>query len=262
MKPRKSLGQNFLIDKNIQAKIIRACDLSGNDTILEIGPGRGEITQHLLARAGKVIAVEIDRILYQGLKEKFGSFKNLELLNADILKLSLSGLCGLRGGKELKVIANIPYYISSPIITYLLSYGRLFGEIYLTLQKEFAERLTACPGNKGYGSFSCFAQFYTKPKLLFTIPSSAFWPRPKVDSCLARLEVLDEPSVKVRKKELFFKIIRAGFNQRRKLFKNNLSRLFPHPQAASCLNKLGLDEKVRAEDLSLSDFAKIADYFT
>lgn len=261
MKPRKSLGQNFLIDKNIQAKIIRACNLSGDDTVLEIGPGRGEITQYLLEQAGKVIAVEIDNNLYQGLKERFGSFKNLELFNKDILKLSLSGLRGLRGGKKLKVIANIPYYISSPIITRLLSHGSLFSEIYLTLQKEFAERLTAHPGNKTYGSFSCFAQFYTKPKLLFTISNSAFWPRPKIDSCLVRLEVLDEPSVKVRKKGLFFKIIRAGFNQRRKLFRNNLSRIFPQPQAVSCLNKFGLDENVRAEDLSLSDFAKIADYF-
>ncbi|TAN61781.1 ribosomal RNA small subunit methyltransferase A [bacterium] len=262
MKPRKSLGQNFLIDKNIQSKIIRACNLSGNDTVLEIGPGRGEITQYLLEQAGYVIAVEIDNNLYQGLIERFGSFKNLELLNADILKLSLSGLRGLGGGKKFKVIANIPYYITTPIIARLLSHGSLFSEIYLTLQKEFAERLTAGPGTKDYGAFSCFAQFYTKPKLIFTISSSAFWPRPKVDSCLARLEILDEPSVKVKDEGMFFKIIRAGFNQRRKLFKNNLSRIFPQPKAASCLSKLGLDEKVRAEDLCLSDFARIADYFT
>lgn len=261
MRPRKSLGQNFLIDKNIQAKIIRVCNLNKEDIVLEIGPGRGELTQYLIKQAAKVIAVEIDRNLCQGLKEKFSSFKNLELLNTDILKLNLSGLCGRTGGCRLKVIANIPYYISSPIITHLLRYGNLAGEIYLTLQKEFAERLTAHPGSKDYGALSCFAQFYTKPKALFTISSGAFWPRPKVDSCFVRLEILDKPSVKVKNEEIFFKIIRAGFNQRRKLLKNNLSRIFHLPQAVGCLSKLGLDENLRAEDLSLSDFAKIADFF-
>lgn len=262
MKPRKSLGQNFLIDKNIQAKIIRGCNLRKEDIVLEIGPGRGELTQYLLKQAAKVIAVEIDKNLYQALKEKFSSFKNLELLNTDILKLDLSGLLPRTGAGKLKVIANIPYYISSPIITHLLRHSESVGEIYLTLQKEFAERLTAHPGGKDYGALSCFAQFYTRPKALFTISSGAFWPRPKVDSCFVRLETLDEPSVKVKNEQLFFKIIRAGFNQRRKLLKNNLSRIFPQPQAAGCIDKLGLDENVRAEDLSLSDFAKIADYFT
>lgn len=261
MRPRKSLGQNFLIDKNIQAKIIRVCNLNKADIVLEIGPGRGELTQYLIKQAGKVIAVELDRNLYQGLKEKFGSFKNLELLNTDILKLNLSGLCGRTGGGRLKVVANIPYYISTPIITHLLSHGKNVEEIYLTLQKEFAKRLIARPGNKDYGAFSCFVQFYTRPEALFSIPSSAFWPSPKVNSCFVRLEILDKPLVKVKNEEIFFKIIRAGFNQRRKLLKNNLSRIFPLPQAVSCLGKLGLDENLRAEDLTLLDFAKIADNF-
>lgn len=258
MNPKKRLGQNFLVDKNIQAKIIRACNLSREDIVLEIGPGRGELTRHLLKSSKKVIAVEIDKDLCQGLKEELGSFKNFELLNTDILKLAISGL---RAQGRLKVIANIPYYISSPIITHLLRHTGCIQEIFLTLQKEFAERLTARPGTKDYGAFSCFAQFYSRPQALFTISAGAFWPRPKVDSSFVRLEILAKPAVRVKNEELFFKLIRAGFNQRRKLLKNNLSRIFSQAGAANCLDKLGIDEEARAEDLSLSDFAKISDYF-
>lgn len=258
MRPKKKLGQNFLVDKNIQAKIIRACHLSRQDTVLEIGPGRGELTRGLLKGSNKVIAVEIDRDLCQSLKEELGLFENFELLNIDILKLDISGL---RAQGKLKVIANIPYYISSPIIAHLLRHKGCIQEIYLTLQKEFAQRLTACPGTKDYGAFSCFAQFYSRPQALFIIPAGAFWPSPKVDSSFVRLEILAKPAVKVKNEELFFKLIRAGFNQRRKLLKNNLSRIFPQAKADNCLDKLGIDEKARAEDLSLSDFAKISDYF-
>lgn len=268
-KPKKGLGQHFLIDKNIQEKIVKACKLKKTDTILEIGPGRGEITQVLLGKVKKVIAVEIDKNLCQILKEKFSSFKNLELLNTDILKLNLSDLRGRtglgrsrRGEERLKVIANIPYYISTPIIAHLLRFKESLEVVFLTLQKELAMRLTALPGNKDYGAFSCFVQFYAQPGILFLIKNSSFWPKPKVDSCFVQLEILPQPSVKVRNQKLFFRIIRIAFNQRRKFFKNNLTKIFPHLEVLNYFKKFGLDKNVRAEELSLADFAKVADYFT
>lgn len=261
LQPKKSLGQHFLIDKNIQAKIIQACELDKGDTVLEIGPGRGELTQYLLSRTKRVIAVEIDNHLYQDLKEKFSSFKNLVLLNANILKINLVDRVGQQGLGKVKVIANIPYYISTPIIARLLRYKKYLDVIFLTLQKEFAERLTAHPGNKDYGALSCFVQFYTNPRVLFSISRSAFWPAPKVDSCFVRLRILPRPSVEVKNEELFFGIIRTAFNQRRKFLKNNLVRMFPQSKVMACLQETGLGIDVRAEDLSLSDFAKVADYF-
>lgn len=254
MKPRKGLGQNFLIDKNVQEKIISACNVQKTDMVLEIGPGTGAITGLLLDKARKVMAVEIDRELCEALSEKFSSRKNFELHNQDILKVDLSKY------RRLKVIANIPYYISTPIIAHLFQFRKQIEAVYLTLQKELAWRLTAPPGNKDYGAFSCFVQFYSKPSILFPIKRSSFWPRPKVDSAFVELEILLQPAVKVQDEAFFFKIIRLAFNQRRKLLKNSLSRIFPEADILACLKELGLNQNVRAEDLSLSDFAAIADF--
>lgn len=261
-KPKKSLGQNFLIDKNIQEKIVKTCKLKKTDIILEIGSGRGELTQHLLKAAKRVIAVEVDKALCELLTSKFSSSANFELVNKDILKINLANLVGCQGRVRVRVIANIPYYISTPIIAHLLDYNESIEVIYLTLQKELAARLTAGPGNKSYGAFGCFAQFYTQPKILFSIKRSSFWPRPKVDSCFIELKMLPKPRVGVKNEKLFFRLIRLAFNQRRKLLKNSLAKLFPQVKITDCLKAIGLKQKIRAEDLPLADFARLADYFS
>jgi len=261
-KPKKRLGQNFLTDKNIQKKIVKVCKLKKTDIILEIGPGRGELTQYLLKAAKRVIAVEVDKELCELLTSKFSSSRNFELVNKDILRTNLVNLVGCQGSERIMVIANIPYYISTPIIAHLLDYNESIEIIYLSLQKELAARLTAGPGNKSYGALGCFVQFYTQPKILFSIKRSSFWPRPKVDSCFVELKMLPEPKVAVKNETFFFKLISLAFNQRRKLLKNSLARLFPQSKISDCLKAIGLKEKIRAEDLSLSDFARVADYLT
>ncbi len=243
-KPKKSLGQNFLVDKNIQEKIITVCRVTKKDIVLEIGSGRGEITGHLIRKAKKVIAVELDKNLCGILKSRFASCANFELLSNDILKLSLSKY------KHLKVIANIPYYISSPIITHLIKYRGSIKTIFLTIQKEVGLRLIAGPGSKDYSSFSCFIQYYTEPKIHFLIKNASFWPKPKVDSCFIELAIRAKPPVKISDEDMFFKVIRTAFNQRRKQLKNSLAGLLPE-------NKLS---QARAEDLSLSDFARLVPY--
>lgn len=255
-KPKKRLGQNFLTDKNIQNKIIRYSELKETETVLEIGPGRGELTRLLLEKAEKVIAVEIDNELCKLLRERFAGCENLELINNDILKLDLSGFT------KLKVIANLPYYISTPVIIHLLKYRKNIEMAYLTLQKELARRMSASAGTKDYGAFSCLAQFYAQPKLLFPIKNSSFWPKPKVDSYFVELKMLPEPNVEVKNETFFFKLIRLTFNQRRKLLKNSLAGVFPQAKISDCLKAIGLKQKIRAEELSLSDFARLADYFT
>lgn len=258
-KPRKRLGQNFLIDKNIQEKIVNSCNLQESDVVLEIGPGRGELTRLLLAKAKKVFAVEIDKELCGLLSSKFSSSSNFELINQDILKISLVDLRGLQGLGKLKVIANIPYYISTPIIAHLLRYKESIEAIYISLQKELAKRLTALPGNKDYGAFSCFVQFYSQPKILFPIKNSSFWPKPKVDSSFVELKILSAPKVKVKDEESFFKIVRLAFSQRRKVLKNSLVKMVEGDKLIAHLKLLGMKENARAEDLSLKDFARLAD---
>ncbi len=251
-KPKKNLGQNFLIDKNIQEKIINACCLKETDTVLEIGPGRGAITGLLLDMAKKVTAIEIDRALCTGLIEKFSGYPNFELLNQDILKADVS-----KYGK-LKVIANIPYYIATPIIAHLFQYRKHIEVICLMLQKELANRVAATPGTKDYGAFSCFVQFYSKAKILFPIKRSSFWPQPKVDSSFVELRILSKPSVKVKDEAFFFKMIRLAFQQRRKLLKNSLAQMAPQQRLIKYLKDIGIKQDARAEDVSLADYAKLA----
>lgn len=250
-KPKKSLGQNFLIDRNIQERIIQASGLNKDDAVLEIGPGRGEISQGLLKNVKKLIAVEIDPGLCAALKDKFSTRANFELINADILKIDLSKLSP--GAEKIKVIANLPYYISTPAIIHLLKYKKHIREIYLTLQKEVAQRICAAPGTKAYGAFSCFAQFHSQPEILFEIKSASFWPRPKVDSCFIRLKALNKPRLKIADEERFFRIIRAAFNQRRKQLKNSLKKILP----TEAFKQAGINPNSRAEDLSLTEFAKL-----
>jgi 16S rRNA (adenine1518-N6/adenine1519-N6)-dimethyltransferase len=254
-KPKKSLGQNFLIDRNIQSKIADSVDLNPDDTVLEIGPGEGAITGLLCQAANKVFAVEIDRNLCALLTNKFAKTENLSVVNADILKFDLRSL---PPGNKFKVIGNIPYYITSPIVEHLLLYRERIKDIYLTVQKEFAQRMAADPGSKAYGSFSCFVQYYTEPEILFLIKKNSFHPAPKVDSSFLRLKLREEPAVKVKNEAMLFKIIRTAFQQRRKTMKNGLEELIPNRQLEQFFRQYDIDPRIRAEDLSLQDFANLA----
>jgi len=253
--PKKSLGQNFLIDRNIQNKIIESVDLDPADTVLEIGPGEGAITGLLCRDAAKVFAVEIDRNLCALLTTKFATVQNLSVINADFLKFDLRSL---PPGNKLKVIGNIPYYITSPIVEHLLLYRERITDIYLTVQKEFANRMAADPGSKVYGSFSCFVQYYTEPEILFLIKKNSFHPAPKVDSCFMRMKLREEPAVKVKNEAMLFKIIRTAFQQRRKTMKNGLEELIPNRKLEEFFRQYDIDPRIRAEDLSLQDFANLA----
>ncbi|MEK6568211.1 MAG: 16S rRNA (adenine(1518)-N(6)/adenine(1519)-N(6))-dimethyltransferase RsmA, partial [Candidatus Omnitrophota bacterium] len=255
-KPKKSLGQNFLVDKNIRKRIIQSAGLKKSDIVLEIGPGRGELTELILEKVKKVIAVEIDPGLCAILRDKFSAYKNFELINRDILKFDIRDF--IQKNKKFKVIANLPYYISTPIITHLFEYREVIKEIYLTLQKELASRLTTGPGSKEYGSISCFIQFYSQARILFPIKNTSFWPAPKVDSCFLKLKILLKPKIRVSDEQLFFKLIRTAFNQRRKSLKNSLGPLLPQPLLKDCLKSAKLKPNLRAEDLSLADFARLA----
>ena len=256
IRPKKSLGQNFLVDKNIINKIIETINIAKKDIVLEIGPGSGALTSQLLDKAKFVSAVEIDSRFCKVLKERFKKKKNLEILNKDILELDFSSLKQLARNK-LKVIGNIPYYISSSIIEYLIENRRFIDEICITVQKEFAEKILASAGSKGYGILSCLAQFYTEAAKLFTINKDSFLPGPKVDSVFLRLNVLEDPRFRVQSEVLLFKIIHASFSQRRKTILNSLSRIVPKVKLEGLLNKLKIDCGLRPENISLKDFVSI-----
>jgi 16S rRNA (adenine1518-N6/adenine1519-N6)-dimethyltransferase len=254
-KPKKSLGQNFLVDKNILNKIISSCGFNNCDTILEIGAGRGELTGLLAQRAKKLFAVEIDADLYLLLKEKFKDQPNAEIIHQDILKFDFKK----KFKKEkIKVVGNIPYYISSPIIEHLFKYRDKIGSIYLTVQKEFARRVVAHSGSKDYGSFSCFVQYYSEPKILFYISKGCFYPAPKVDSAFLRLEVRKKPILSAAKEKILFRITRAAFNQRRKTLRNSLKGVITRQKLDKFFAKFAIDSNIRPEQLSLQDFANLA----
>jgi 16S rRNA (adenine1518-N6/adenine1519-N6)-dimethyltransferase len=256
-KPKKSLGQNFLFDKNVQNKIITSCGFDLSDTVLEIGSGRGELTSLIVQRCGSVYAVEIDRNLFSELEERFSGRENLKLINSDILKLDI-GKLGLRDGLRLKVFGNIPYYISSPILEHLINHRDCINSIYLTVQKEFAQRIACGSGSKEYGSLSCFVQYYLKPRILFHIKKNSFFPAPKVDSSFVEFIVRQVPAVKVRDEGVFFNLIRKSFNKRRKTLRNSLKDIVPAEKLELFFSKFKLDRNIRPELLSLQDFANLA----
>ena len=251
VKPKKSLGQNFLIDKNIQAKIIDSLKLGAQDTVLEIGSGRGELTRLISPKVKKVYAVEIDSKLCATLESNLKQFKNTEILNCDILKLDLQKLIT---GAKIKVIGNIPYYITTPIIELMVKHRSLINEIFLTVQKEFACRITASSGSKDYGSFSCFVQYYTNPEKVFLIKRLSFYPAPKVDSCFLRLVVKKRLPLGKRQEEALFKIIRAAFNQRRKTLRNSLRDVLPQMKLERFFLERAINRNIRPETLSLEHF--------
>jgi len=257
--PKKSLGQNFLIDKNIRQKILDSLKLKGSDTFLEIGAGKGELTSLISHKVAKVYALEIDRRLIKVLEEVFKNEPNVTLINEDILKFDLVRFfTKLKFKGKLKVFGNIPYYISSPIIAHLIESRFIIETIFMTVQKEFARRVVALPGSKDYGSLSCFVQYYTKPKIIFDISRNSFKPAPKVNSSFLELEIREEPAVFVHDEARLFKIIRASFNQRRKILRNSLGSLVSSEQLDIFFCKTNFDRNVRPEELGLKDFALLA----
>jgi 16S rRNA (adenine1518-N6/adenine1519-N6)-dimethyltransferase len=261
IKPKKSLGQNFLIDRNIQRKIICACNLSKEDIVLEIGSGRGDLTAQLAQRAKKVYALEIDQRLYPFLQQALGVYDNCQIIKNDILKFNISKfLQDNRIRKKIKVIGNIPYYISSPIIEHLIGYRQVIDTAFITVQKEFGRRAKASAGSKEYGSFSCFVQYYCACKILFEIKRNSFKPAPNVDSCFLSLEFREKPPVLIKNEEALFKLIRTAFNQRRKTLRNSLDGLVPQDKLKDFLQGESIDKNARPEELSLEQFASLINY--
>lgn len=250
-KPRKSLGQNFLVDQNIAHKIIQACKLQQSDRVLEIGPGLGQLTQRIAPLVKEVLGVELDRHLCENL-EKNLKFDNIKLTCQDILQFDFRKFIF-----KVKVIGNLPYYISTPIISRLLEHKEKISAIYIALQKELGERVVASPGGKEYGAFTCFVQYHTEPRILFNITKGCFRPQPKVDSVFLELKIRERPAIEVTDEDLFFKLIRQAFNQRRKTISNGLAGLFPKTDLKVILEKARINPQSRPERLSLDDFARI-----
>ncbi len=250
--PKKSLGQNFLVSPHVQEKIIAACELTPADVVLEIGPGQGVLTRPLADRVKKVLAIEKDNFLAPQLEKEFAG-TNVTIEHADILKYPFEQLPA-----PMKVVGNLPYNIATPIIEKVLAYRHKFSAFYLTVQLEYGNRIVAQPGSKEYGSLSCFVQYYARARKLFKIPPSAFRPAPKVDSCFLSLHMRPEPAREARDEEFLFKLIRACFSQRRKTIRNSLAVIYGREETEELLRALKIDQRLRAEDLSLEDYVRLA----
>lgn len=258
----KSLGQNFLSDKKILEKIIKDAELERNDCVLEIGPGAGTLTRLMAARCASVTSVEIDRALTPVLEATLNGCGNVSVIYGDFLKLDIKALYNQRLCPGFKVVANIPYYITTPIIMRLLESGLPYKSITVLVQREVALRMAALPGTPQYGALSCAVQYYTLPALKSRLSPGSFYPPPKVESQVITLEKREAPPVQVEDAQLLFKVIKCAFAMRRKTFLNNLTAAFDleRGQAEELLKVLDLPPDVRGERLSLEDMAKAADY--
>lgn len=261
---RKRLGQNFLIDPHVLGKIADAANIAPEDCVLEIGPGIGAMTQYLAERAGKVVAVEIDSELIPILEETLKPYPNVILIHGDILKQDISALAeAYNGGKPLRVVANLPYYITTPIIMNLLRKDVPVKSITVMVQKEVAERMQARPGTKEYGALSLAVQYYANAEIKANVPSNCFIPRPNVGSAVIGLERYEKPPVFTRDPDFLFRLIRAAFHQRRKTLSNALSHGTPdgitREMVTRRLRDLQLSETIRGEALSLEEFAMLSD---
>lgn len=261
---QKKYGQNFLIDEHVLGKIISAAELTEEDYVIEIGPGIGTMTQRMAPLCKHVTAVEIDKELIPILSETLSDHDNVDVINDDVLKVDLKKLIDERNeGKPVKIVANLPYYITTPIIMGLLESKIPVKSITVMVQKEVADRMMVGPGTKDYGALSLAVQYYAEPYIVANVPQNCFIPRPNVASAVIRLTTHEEPPVKVKDEELMFKLIRASFNQRRKTLVNgiaNYSELsYTKDQVAEALGDIGLSETVRGETLDLSKFACLAD---
>lgn len=265
---KKKYGQNFLIDPHVLEKIIAAAGIEKNDLVLEIGPGIGTMTQYLCESAGHVTAIEIDQNLLPVLSDTLSAYDNADVINGDVLKLDLNKI--IKEKKErfqitgnVRVTANLPYYITTPIIMGLFEKHVPVKNITVMVQKEVADRMKAHPGGKDYGALSLAVQYYSKPEVKASVPPNCFVPRPKVTSEVITLECLESPAVKVKDEKLMFSVIRAAFNQRRKTLVNALSNAgelnLSKDQIRSAVNLMGLSETVRGEALSLEEFAALTD---
>jgi 16S rRNA (adenine1518-N6/adenine1519-N6)-dimethyltransferase len=259
LKPRKSLGQNFLVDEAALEKVAAAADLAPDDSVLEIGPGLGSLTRHLAADARRVVAVELDANLLPALAATLEPFENVAVVHGDILQVDLAGL-GLDPG--YKVVANIPYYITSAVVRRLLEAPIRPALAVLTVQREVAERICAGPGALSVLAVS--VQFYSRPRMAGRIPAGAFYPRPDVDSAVVRLDIRPEPAVPVADVDAFFRVVKAGFSQRRKQLRNALSGglALPADGVEAALERAGVDPRRRAETLSLDEWGALAGALT
>ena len=261
---QKKYGQNFLIDTSVLERIIKAAQIGKEDCVLEIGPGIGTMTQYLAESAGKVIAVEIDKALIPILGETLAPYGNVTVIQGDILKVDIGELAEkYNGGKPLKVTANLPYYITTPIIMGLFERKVPVSGITVMVQKEVAERMQAKPGTKDYGALSLAVQYYARPQVVANVPPNCFMPRPTVGSAVIHLERHEEPPVSVQDEKFLFDIIRAAFNQRRKMMTNALAGAgdlhLSKEQIVGALRELEIPETIRGEKLSLSQFAMLSD---
>lgn len=258
----KGLGQNFLIDSNILDKILEGANLGPQDGVLEIGPGIGTMTQAISKKVEKVIAIELDNNLLPILDETLVDCPNTQIVHGDILKLPLGEILNYHfSDKKVKVVANLPYYITTPIIMKLLEQELPIESITIMVQKEVAERIYASPGGKDYGALSVAVQFYSNLSIITNVPPTVFMPPPNVASTVIRLDVLEKPKVEVKDRKLFFKLVGAAFGKRRKTLLNALSTGnlgLEKETIRELLNNIGIDERRRGETLSLDDFASIA----
>lgn len=248
---KKYLSQNFLYDPTILRRLIQSAELSSEDTVIEIGPGPGRLTMMLSQKAKEVIAIELDRKLYSDLKEKIEGYKNIRLILGDALKYSYES------AERFKVVANIPYHITTPLIFKLLEHRKNLISMTLTIQKEVAQRIVAKPGGKDYGVLSIMIQYYGKPELKFLIPRGAFRPVPKVDSACLHISIYEKPCVQVKDEKAFFRVVRTAFSQRRKTLSNALKII--SPDIKDILAETGIDQRRRPETLSIEEFARISE---
>ena len=264
---QKKFGQNFLIDSNVLESIIRGAEITKDDFVLEIGPGIGMMTQYLCEAARQVVAVEIDKMLIPILEDTLSEYDNVEVINQDVLKVDIKSLAEEKNnGKPIKVVANLPYYITTPIIMGLFESGVPIDSITIMVQKEVADRMQTGPGSKDYGALSLAVQYYATAKVILNVSATCFMQRPNVDSAVIKLTRHKEPTVNVADEKLMFKIIRASFNQRRKTLVNGLKNSpelsFSKEQIVKAIEKIGKPETIRGEALTFEEFAELANAFT
>jgi 16S rRNA (adenine1518-N6/adenine1519-N6)-dimethyltransferase len=254
--PKKSLGQNFIIDLEVLDRMSEIAELTRNDEVLEIGAGLGTLTAFLAERAKRVVAIEMDKRLFEKLNKSFHHLSNLELLMGDVLRINLRELFT---GNKMKVVSNLPYSITSPILMKLLENRDIFSLLVIMIQREVGERITASPGGRDYGSISVLLQTFFDISIELTVPPEAFWPKPKVDSVVLKLNPLRNPRIEIRDIEVFKKIVRASFSSRRKILANSHSSLVPKDEVEEILKSAEIDRKRRAETLSIEEFGRLTE---
>jgi len=261
----KSLGQNFLNDNNVISNIVDTAEITKDDLVMEIGPGIGSMTEELASRAGRVIAVEIDKHLIPALKDNLKDFSNIEIINEDIMKVNAKEIMSNEQSMSLKVVANLPYYITTPIIMKLLESENDIELMVFMVQKEVAQRMVARPGGKDYGALSVAVQYYAQPEKAFDVSPHCFIPQPDVESTIVKLKKNKKPPVDLKDKDIFFKVVKASFGQRRKTLLNALTNFGAFnktkEEIREILNALNIDENARGETLSIEQFASLSNQF-